>query len=183
MSKILLHTDQFNLMLRRLCQQLIEGHDRFSNTCIIGIQPRGVLLSERIRYLLLQEEPDLEFQYGLLDITFHRDDFRLQEKPLQPYPTDISFITENRRVVLIDDVLYTGRTIQAALSAINHFGRPKDVELLTLIDRRFHRHIPIQANYVGLRVDALDDAYVRVNWNDDGSENQVLLFSAKTNPN
>ena len=168
-------------MLRRLCQQLMENHDDFSNTCLIGIQPRGVLLSERIRQLLLAEESDLAFNYGLLDITFHRDDFRLQEKPLQPYPTDITFITENKRVVLIDDVLYTGRTIQVALSAINHFGRPQDVELLTLIDRRFHRHIPIQANYVGLRVDALDDAYVRVDWNDDGTENEVLLFSAKSN--
>ncbi len=179
MSKVLLHTNKFNLTLRRLCQQLLESHGDFSNSCMVGIQPRGTFLSNRLRELLVKEE-GLQFDYGLLDITFHRDDFRLREKPLQPYPTEISFVTENKRVILVDDVLYTGRTIQAALAAINHFGRPAEVELLTLVDRRFNRHIPIQADYTGVRVDAVDDAYVRVDWQDNGQENEVLLFSAKT---
>ena len=165
-----------------MCQELLEIYGDFNDTCLIGIQPRGAFLSERLKNLLLAEEPDLEFKYGLLDITFHRDDFRLREKPLQPYPTDINFSTENKRVILVDDVLYTGRTIQAALAAINHFGRPSEVELITLIDRRFNRHLPIQADYTGVRVDALDESYVRVDWHDDGTENEVLLFSAKTKP-
>jgi len=181
MSKTLLHTEKFNLTLRRLCHQLLENYGDFEDTCIIGIQPRGKFLSKRIRELLLEEEPALQFKYGQLDITFHRDDFRLREKPLQPYPTEIDFVTEDKRVILVDDVLYTGRTIQAALAAINHFGRPSEVELVTLIDRRFNRHLPIQADYVGLRVDALDEAYVRVDWNPDGKEREVLLFSAKNN--
>lgn len=166
-------------MLRRLCQQLLENYDDFSDTCLVGIQPRGPQLSRRIRDILVEAEPQLQFDYGHLDITFHRDDFRRREKPLQPYPTEINFITENKRVILVDDVLYTGRTIQAALAAINHFGRPKTVELLTLIDRRFNRHLPIQANYVGMRIDALDEAYVKVNWLEDGKEDDVRLFSAK----
>lgn len=180
MSKVLLNTEKFNLMLRRICHQLLENYDDFSETCIIGIQPRGVLFSDRISSLLHEEEPNLKFEYGRLDITFHRDDFRLHEKPLQPYPTEVNFGTEGTRVILIDDVLYSGRTIQAALAAINHFGRPSEVELVTLIDRRFNRHLPIQADYVGLTVDAVDDAYVRVDWHDDGTEHEVLLFSAKT---
>ncbi len=179
MSKILLQKNKFNLTLRRLSQELLENHGNFSNTCIIGIQPRGTYLSNRIRSLLLMENPQLILEYGLLDITFHRDDFRLRAKPLQPHPTEINFVTEAKRVILIDDVLYTGRTIQAALAAINHFGRPSEVELLVLIDRRFNRHLPIQADYTGLRVDALNEAYVRVDWEEDGSEREVLLFSAK----
>ena len=87
---------------------------------------------------------------------------------------------EGRRVILVDDVLYTGRSIQAALSALTHYGRPREVSLVTLIDRRFNRHLPIQANYVGLRVDALDEAYVKVEWNPDGSPHQVLLFAQKS---
>ena len=179
MSKVLLHTEKFNLTLRRLSQQLLEVYGDFSNTCLIGIQPRGSFLSNRLRNLLNSEEPNHQFDYGLLDITFHRDDFRLREKPLQPYPTDINFSTEGKRVILVDDVLYTGRTIQAALAAINQFGRPAEVELLALIDRRFNRHLPIQADYTGLRVDALDESYVRVDWLEDGTESEVLLFSAK----
>lgn len=181
MSKTLLPTEKFNLTLRRLCQQLLEVYGDFTNCCLIGIQPRGRFLSARIKQLLLEEEPELRFDYGLLDITFHRDDFRLRDKPLQPYPTNINFSTEGKRVILVDDVLYTGRTIQAGLAAINHFGRPLEVELLALIDRRFNRHLPIQADYIGLRVDALDESYVRVDWHDDGKEKEVLLFSAKTN--
>lgn len=166
-------------MLRRLCQQLLENYDDFSDTCLVGIQPRGPYLSRRIRDILIADQPDAGFDYGHLDITFHRDDFRRREKPLRPHPTEINFITENKRVILVDDVLYTGRTIQAALAAINHFGRPRTVELLTLIDRRFNRHLPIQANYVGMRIDALDEAYVKVNWHDNGLEDDVQLFSAK----
>ena len=112
-GKELLNEIEFNLTIRRLCQELLENNEDFSETCLIGNQPRGNPLSERIKSGLESEIPGLQFDYGVLDITFHRDDFRLRDKPLKPYKTDIEFITENKNVILIDDVLYSGRTIQA----------------------------------------------------------------------
>ncbi|HQU61209.1 MAG TPA: phosphoribosyltransferase family protein, partial [Saprospiraceae bacterium] len=94
-------------------------------------------------------------------------------------PTEIDFIVEDKRVVLVDDVLYTGRTVQAALTALNHYGRPLQVELLALVDRRFNRHLPIQSDYIGVTVDALDHAYVRVEWADTDGEDRVMLFADK----
>jgi pyrimidine operon attenuation protein/uracil phosphoribosyltransferase len=178
-GKELLNEIEFNLTIRRLCQELLEKHDDFSDTCIIGIQPRGIALSERIKAGLVAEDPEIKFDYGVLDITFHRDDFRRHDKPLQPYKTDIEFITENKHVILIDDVLYSGRTIQAALAAVNHYGRPASIELLVLIDRRFNRHLPIHPDYTGLVVDAVDEAYVKVCWKDRCKAQNVMLYSAK----
>ena len=180
MNRILLNQVRFHLMLQRLSQQILERHGDLSETCLVGVQPRGVHMSKRIRSMILEAYPNLSYDYGHLDITFYRDDFRRRDKPLHPYATDITFSTENKRVILIDDVLYTGRTIQAALTALLHFGRPRQVELMTLIDRRYNRHLPIKADYVGIQVDALDEEYVRVDWDQEGIEHQVLLFSSKS---
>jgi len=170
-GRILLSGKAFELTIERLCYQLIEDHKDFSEVCFIGIQPRGVYLSDRIIERLELLFPSFEFTYGKLDITFYRDDFRTRSKPLSASATSIDFLVENKEVILIDDVLYTGRTIQAALSAVQHFGRPANVKLLTLVDRRFNRELPVQADYVGLTVDAVDDAYVKVMWKiEDGSD-------------
>jgi pyrimidine operon attenuation protein / uracil phosphoribosyltransferase len=163
-GRILLSGKAFELTIERLCYQLIEDHEDFSEVCFIGIQPRGVLLSDRLMERMSLLFPGFQFSYGKLDITFYRDDFRTRNKPLSASVTNIDFLVENKEVILIDDVLYTGRTIHAALSAIQHFGRPANVKLLTLVDRRFNRELPVQADYVGLTVDALDDAYVKVMW-------------------
>ena len=101
-------------------------------------------------------------QTGALDITFYRDDFRRKDKPLIPSATNLDFSVENKRVILVDDVLYTGRTIRAALDALVDFGRPKDVELLVLIDRKLHRDLPIQAKYVGKTIDSIEEERVTV---------------------
>jgi len=177
-DRYLLHTNQLNITLQRLAHQLIENYDDFNNTCIIGIQPRGGLLSDRLRDILA-ESGNLQFEYGKLDITYYRDDFRKRDPLLTAYKTQIDFLIENKRVILIDDVLFTGRTVQSALTALADFGRPKTVELLVLVDRRFHRELPLEADYVGAQIDALDDAYVKVEWKHSNGQDAVKLLSAK----
>ncbi|MEI6412197.1 MAG: bifunctional pyr operon transcriptional regulator/uracil phosphoribosyltransferase PyrR [Bacteroidota bacterium] len=178
-GKTLLTSERFALTIERLCHQLLEDWGDFSNACIIGIQPRGILLSNRIHKRLIELTGNPGIEYGKLDITFYRDDFRMPDGPLAPHPNEINFIVANKKVLLIDDVLYTGRTIQAALAALQHYGRPDSVELLALVDRRFNRHLPIQADYIGISVDALDDAYVRVRWQETHGEDKILLYDKK----
>jgi pyrimidine operon attenuation protein/uracil phosphoribosyltransferase len=178
-GKILLTNERFALIIERLCHQLIEDWGDFSNACIIGIQPRGTLLAKRIHQRLQQISPGSRLDFGKLDITFYRDDFRMADGPLSPHPNDINFVVAGKRVLLVDDVLYTGRSISAALSALQHYGRPAAVELLVLVDRRFNRHLPIQPDYFGLAVDALDEAYVKVRWQEIHGEDAILLFDKK----
>lgn len=178
-GKTLLPRERFALTIERLCHQLLEDWGDFSNACIIGIQPRGILLADRISSRLQELIGNRHIDYGKLDITFYRDDFRMSDGPLSPHPNDINFIVANKRVLLIDDVLYTGRTISAALSALQHYGRPGSVELLVLVDRRFNRHLPIQPDYFGIGVDALDEAYVKVRWQETHGEDEILLFDKK----
>jgi len=109
-----------------------------------------------------------------LDITFFRDDFRRREEPLAANQTNINFLVEGKKVVFIDDVLYTGRSIRAGMDAINSFGRPQQIELLVLIDRRFSRELPIEPNYVGKTVDAIDTEKVLVVWSDDENRNGLV---------
>jgi pyrimidine operon attenuation protein/uracil phosphoribosyltransferase len=172
---------RFALTIDRLCHQLIENHDTFQDTCIIGIQPRGVALADRIYQRLLAITGVPKIEYGKLDITFYRDDFRQREKPLRASVTEMDFIVEDKHVILVDDVLYTGRTVQAAMTSLQHYGRPLKVELLALIDRRFNRDLPIKADYIGMQVDALDEAYVKVEWLKTDGKDQVLLFPQKEN--
>jgi pyrimidine operon attenuation protein/uracil phosphoribosyltransferase len=122
-----------------------------------------------------------EVQCGNLDITFYRDDFRRREKPLIPSITNIDFSIENKRVILVDDVLYTGRTIRSGLDALLTFGRPSKVELLVLIDRRYSRDLPIQADYIGKTVDTLISERVSVEWKETEGEDKVVLFTKESN--
>ncbi len=172
----LLNGKKFQITVQRLCHQLIENHDDFSNSVILGIQPRGIYLANRITRHLREILPDANLLSGSLDITFFRDDFRSHEGPLIPSSTDIDFIIENRKVILVDDVLWTGRTIRAAMDALLAFGRPEKVELLVLVDRRFSRHLPIEPDYIGIQVDTIFSQKVRVSWEEtDGEDNVTLL--------
>lgn len=175
-GKVILDKGKFSLTLERLTHQLIENHGDFEDTCIVGIQERGVLLANRISELIKFHNKKAKFQYGKMDITFYRDDFRRRTQPLSPSSTDMDFIIEGKRVILIDDVLYTGRTIQAAMSALLDFGRPSQVELLTLVNRRFNRHLPIKADYTGINVDSMDEAYVKVEWKEENPADRILFF-------
>jgi pyrimidine operon attenuation protein/uracil phosphoribosyltransferase len=174
--KVLLNSKEVNIILHRLACQLIENHNDFSNTVLIGIQPRGKFLADRLAKMLEKEYKIKAIKYGYLDITFFRDDFRRSEKLLEANKTQIDFIVEDKNVVFIDDVLYTGRSIRAALTAIQSFGRPNNIELLTLIDRRFSRHLPIQPNYKGRQVDAINEEKVKVNWKENEGEDVVYLI-------
>jgi pyrimidine operon attenuation protein/uracil phosphoribosyltransferase len=175
--RIILDSQKLSLTIDRLCHQLIEQHQDFSKSCIIGVQPRGVFLAERIYKRLQQILKKKDLHYGKLDITFYRDDFRQKGAPMLANETDIAFSLEDMNVVLIDDVLYTGRTIRSALDAMLDYGRPKDVELLVLIDRRLQRHLPIQAKYVGKVVDSITTEKVKVEWSETDGGDKVWILS------
>lgn len=176
-QKVLLNATEVNIALQRLACQLIENHGNFSETVLIGIQPRGVFLAERLKTLLESDYNIKDIKLGYLDITFYRDDFRRSEKPLEANKTKINFLVEDKNIVFIDDVLYTGRSIRSALTAIQSFGRPAEIELLTLIDRRFSRHLPIQPDYRGRQVDAINDEKVKVCWKENDGEDAVYLVA------
>ena len=175
-QKILLTSKEVNIILHRLACQLIEKHLDFSETILIGIQPRGTFLAERLKELLENEYKISNILLGYLDITFFRDDFRRNDKQLEANKTQIDFLVENKKVIFIDDVLYTGRSIRAALTAVQSFGRPASIELLTLIDRRFSRDLPIQPDYRGRQVDAINDEKVKVCWQEQDGEDAVYLI-------
>jgi len=178
-NPILLDGQKFQITIQRLCRQLIENHDDFSNSVLICIQPRGIYLAKRVAEELRKILPGKTIKQGDLDITFYRDDFRRREQ-LMPNQTKIDFIIEGKKVIMMDDVLWTGRTIRAAMDAMLAFGRPEKIELLTLVDRRYSRHIPVSADYVGIEVDSIASQKVVVSWKEtDGEDKVVLLSDAK----
>jgi len=172
--KTILTEEQLDITIQRLSHQLLENQVRYDNIAIIGIQPRGIFFSDRIVEQINQQIKPQQITYGKLDITFYRDDVRQGLHTLNQ--TDIPFSIENKTVILVDDVLYTGRTIRAAMDALLAFGRPAKVELCVLIDRRFSREFPIQADYAGKSIDTIITQKVKVLWKEtDGQEEVVLL--------
>jgi pyrimidine operon attenuation protein/uracil phosphoribosyltransferase len=179
-SKALLESRQLNQVLLRLAYEIWENHGDFSHTVLLGLQPRGVILSRRLHQLLqTQVEPGLKVEYGELDITFFRDDVRRHDAMLKPSATVLPVSLEGKRVVLVDDVLYTGRTIRAGLEAMLAYGRPDRVELAVLVDRVYARHLPIQPHYTGIRVDTIASERVRVQWDADQTNGEVWLESTQ----
>ena len=178
MEKQIISSEQFGIMIERLSHQLIENHGDFSNTILVGIQPRGVEFSERILEKLNQISNN-SIQSGNLDITFFRDDFGRRDNPIEAQELDMNVSVEGKRVVLIDDVLFTGRSIRSAMDALLSFGRPKQVELMVLIDRRLTRHLPIQPNYVGRTVDTILEEKVIVKWKSSQSEDKIILINSE----
>jgi pyrimidine operon attenuation protein/uracil phosphoribosyltransferase len=175
-QKILLTSKEVNIILHRLACQLIENHIDFSKSVLVGLQPRGASLAQRLKSILEIEYNIKNIPLGFLDITFFRDDFRRGEKQLEANKTQIDFLVEDKKVVFIDDVLFTGRSIRAALTAIQSFGRPSEIELLVLIDRRFSRHLPIQPDYRGRQVDVINNEKVKVCWKEKDGEDAVYLI-------
>lgn len=175
-NKVILNSKQLSIIIDRLCYQLIENHSDFSNTILIGLQPRGIFFANKILSRLCNIL-DRKIRYGELDITFFRDDFRRRKGMLTPHETNIDFNIEDCNVVIIDDVLYTGRTIRSALDALGSFGRARSIELLILINRRFSREIPIEPKYIGKSVDVFDTESVIVDFESGRQGNKVLLLN------
>ena len=176
-NKILLDSKKIEIILSRLVYQLIENHKDFQDTVLLGLQPRGIFLIDKILEVFKRDPPNIEIKSGILDYTFFRDDFRRSEKTLSASSTKIDFSIENKNVVLIDDVLFTGRSIKAAMSSIDTYGRPKSIELLVLIDRRFKREIPIEANYCGAKIDTFKGDRVKVLWGEKLKDNVIYIES------
>ncbi len=149
--QVLLSSQQLADTIKVLSQQLSKSYPSLENIVFVGIQQGGVVIANDIVALLQQQHSSEMVQFGQLDITFYRDDIR--KEILAPDTMNIPFAIENKIVVLIDDVLFTGRTIKAALDALLDYGRPAKVELCVLIDRKEHRQFPIQADYVGATVE------------------------------
>lgn len=168
-KKLILGSQLLEITLSRLCQELIENHQDFSESVILGLQPRGIFLANRIQKKL-KENIDFKIPVGYLDVTFFRDDFRRRDIPLKANATKVDFVIEGKKVILIDDVLYTGRTVRAALDAMTAFGRPQKVELLALIDRKYSRDLPIEPNYVGKDVNTIQSQRILVEWREQGFE-------------
>lgn len=177
-KRLLFDSRLLQFTISRLCQQLIENHKNFTDTVLIGLQPRGIFLAERIRKNL-EALLGKKVLLGYLDTTFHRDDFRRRDSPITPHETRVNFVIENKKVILIDDVLFTGRSVRAALDAMVTYGRPSKVELLTLIDRMYSRDIPVEATYVGRRVNTVRSQRILVELQEQGMPEDNIWIMEK----
>ena len=171
--RLLLGHPQLAITIGRLCQELIENHQNFENTVILGLQPRGIYLADRIRQRL-QDFTGVKIELGYLDSTFYRDDFRRRDSPVRANETRIDFLIEDKNVVIVDDVFYTGRSVRASLDAMIAFGRPAKVELLVLVERKYAHHVPIKPDYIGKQVNTIDTQKVLVEWKDQGLEDDNI---------
>ncbi|NQW28795.1 MAG: bifunctional pyr operon transcriptional regulator/uracil phosphoribosyltransferase PyrR [Flammeovirgaceae bacterium] len=177
-KRLLLDSQLLQITIQRLCQQLIENHDNFSSSVILGLQPRGIFLASRIQKVIAELEGH-QVQVGYLDTTFHRDDFRRRDLPKKASETRVPFLIENKEVILVDDVLFTGRSVRAALDAMISFGRPNKVELLVLIDRLYSRQLPISANYVGREVNTLASQHINVSLKEQDGDDSIWLMNTE----
>jgi pyrimidine operon attenuation protein/uracil phosphoribosyltransferase len=176
-KKLILDQNLLEITISRLCYQLIENHNDFSKSAILGLQPRGKFVADRIKSKL-ETLVKRNVPIGYLDTTFHRDDFRRRETPKKANETTIPFLIEGKNIILIDDVLYTGRSVRAALDAMISFGRPQSVELLVLVDRKYTRDLPIQPNYIGRSVNTMKSQRVMVEWYEQGGKkDNIWLFN------
>ena len=178
-KRLVLDQTQINITISRFCYQLIENHDDFDNTVLLGLQPRGSLVLDRIVHRL-KEISGISVPFGYLDATFHRDDFRRRDLPLRANETKIDFLIENKKVILVDDVIYKGRSIRAAMDAMIAFGRPQKVELMVIIDRKYTRDFPIKPDYFGRQVNTLESQYVSVEWQSQGFEEDAIWITEKS---
>ena len=176
-SRQILNNKQIDIIITRLCNQLIENHQDFSNTVIVSLLPRGQQVANKI-ISKLEKFTNTKINYGELDISFYRDDLRRNTEPIVPHKMNMDVSVDNKKVVIIDDVLYTGRSVRSAIDALMPFGRPKSIELLVLIDRRLSRHLPIQPDYVGKVIDSIDSEKVIVSINEEDKNDNIIILKS-----
>lgn len=162
--------------ITRLSHEILERNKGSQNLILIGMRTRGEFIAERIKNKINEIEKS-EPQYGVLDVTLYRDDFRTRLKQPEISVTNITFDVNEKDVVLIDDVLYTGRTVRAALDAVMDLGRPNTIQLCVLVDRG-HRELPIKADFVGKNIPTSINEEVRVRLNEIDKEDAVYLVNA-----
>lgn len=174
-SRQIMSANDMQRSLDRIVLQILEQNNGVENLALVGIHTGGVFLAERIRKIIAERE-GVEVPTGSLDITLYRDDWSLAAQNPMVKKTDIKFAVEDYTIVLIDDVLFTGRTIRAALDAIMDFGRPRCIQLAVMIDRKCGRELPIQPNFVGLEVLESIDEHIHVTLREkDSKDDEVML--------
>ena len=176
-SREILNKKQIDITFERLCHELIENHDDFENTVLVSLMPRGRNIGKKI-HKNLEKIIDKKISYGELDSSFYRDDLRRKSRPIIPHKMSMNVSVDDKKVVLIDDVLYTGRSVRSAIDAIMPFGRPKTIELLVLINRRLTRELPIEPNYVGKEVDSIDSEKVVVSMDVKDNIKNILILKS-----
>lgn len=180
-QRLLLDHERIDVMTQRLACEIREQHGNFDKTALVGLQPRGIYFARRLHRILCEMTQNSSIKYGELDTTFYRDDFRRGNEILQPSSLSMDFLVEEMNIILVDDVLFTGRTIRAAMDALNDFGRPASVQLVTLVDRRYNRELPVQPDFTGCEVDTRANEKVRVEWNQE-TGNKIWLIKSQPEP-
>jgi pyrimidine operon attenuation protein / uracil phosphoribosyltransferase len=177
-SREVLQTEkEIGASLDRICEQLLGRHPQLEETVLVGIRTGGVFLAERLRQRVV-EKKKVDLPTGIIDITLYRDDWtRLSQTP-QVKKAEIRFPVEDKNVLLVDDVLFTGRTIRAALDALLDLGRPRRVELAVLVDRG-HRELPICADYVGTTIETSRQDSINVELKELAGADQVVIEYGK----
>lgn len=173
MTSSLLNAEEFSNAIKRLSHEIIEGNQNIDSLALIGIRSRGDIIADRVRENIAEISGE-QLDIGYIDVTFHRDDFKTNLGTPKVGPSEIMFSVDKKNIILIDDVLYTGRTIRAAMDEIFTFGRPDSIKLLAFVDRG-HRELPIKADYVGKNYPTADNEQVYVHLNEvDGSDAVVI---------
>lgn len=172
--RTILHGEDIEILLSRIAEDIIHRNKDLESLCLIGIQRGGVYLAKRISSRI-KEMSGIDIQVGLLDISLYRDDISIRKEHPVVRKTDIPFEINDKRVILVDDVLYTGRSIRAAMDAIMDFGRPASIHLAVLIDRG-HRELPICADFVGKEIPVSTDERVEVRLREEGFNDEVVII-------
>ena len=171
--KVIVQPSEVYSILKQLGDQLLQKHPQFENTVLIGIQQGGAVVSSFLHNIIASTLTSSEVLHGQLDITFYRDDVR--NKIVTPDKMNLPFSIEGKTVILVDDVLFTGRTIKAALDALLDYGRPERVELCVLIDRHEHRQFPIQPDYLGKKISTLRTEKIKLMSTENGDPQVILI--------
>ena len=175
-GEVIFDAEQVDRTIDRLTAEIVESKPEFNQFCLVGIRTGGAILAQEIKNRL-DKILKTDVSYGVIDINLYRDDWSQATKRPQVGRTEIDFSIDNKDIILVDDVLYTGRTIRAAMDALMDFGRPQRVELLVMVDRG-HRELPICANFIGRVIETDHADQVNVHLDEDEADAITLIKGA-----